>query len=47
MIINQCVKYIFDSSATLIANDSDIHESFGSLHQSAMTKKILIAKMDC
>ena len=39
MIINQCVKYIFDSSATLIANDSDIHESFGSLHQSAMTKK--------
>ena len=44
MIINQCVKYIFDSSATLIANDPDIHEAFGSLHQSAMTKKRLIAK---
>ena len=44
MIINQCVKYIFDSSATLIANDPDIHEAFGSLNQSVMTKKKLIAK---
>ena len=26
-------------SAALIANDLDIHEAFGSLHQSAMTKK--------
>ena len=32
-------KTHFDSSATLIANDPDIHEAFGSLHQSAMTKK--------
>ena len=39
MIINQCVKHIFYSSAALIANDPDIHEAFGSLHQSAMTKK--------
>ena len=31
-------------SAALIANDLDIHEAFGSLHQSAMTKKKLIAK---
>ena len=31
-------------SAALIANDLDIHEAFGSLHQSAMTKKRLIAK---
>ena len=44
MIINQCVKHIFYSSAALIANDPDIHEAFGSLHQSAMTKKRLIAK---
>ena len=39
MIINQSVKHIFYSSAALIANDPDIHEAFGSLHQSAMTKK--------
>ena len=44
MIINQSVKHIFYSSAALIANDPDIHEAFGSLHQSAMTKKRLIAK---
>ena len=44
MIINQCVKHIFYSSAALITNDPDIHEVFGSLHQSAMTKKRLIAK---
>ena len=33
-------------SAALIANDLDIHEAFGSLHQSAMTKKKKIDSED-
>ena len=44
MIINQCVKYIFDSSATLIANDQTFMKHLDHCIKVLWLKKKLIAK---
>ena len=36
---------IFHSSTQLIASNSDIDEAFKSMHQSIMTKKIILVKI--